>query len=176
MSKTRQILENITERPAQPQMSPEDTAMLQKIKRDRARIAGYHPGDDSPFAGFADGYSGYTVSDSRAHMTRIKQDIEAKYGITHEPSPAAYARQAEKDKFKHDTRRSVDKQIKQQFPLYDKVQNIMFASRYGSERRQIRNLLTRAGFANISAAAKYYAQANKVKGELLVKAGLRKRY
>jgi len=205
MSKTRQILEDVTsEQPApRPQISPEDRATLDKIKRDRARIAGWHPGDDSPFAGFADGYDGYTVSDARNHMTRIKQDIEAKYGITHEPSPEAAARQAVKYKQKQDTRASIEKQVAEQFPFLKFATAALWHQQdvqnnrtpyYGwssqpkpaalqkmkvnlqRAKQNVNRALLKGGFKNVSAAAAYRAQANKLKDQLLVKAGLRKRW
>ena len=58
-------------------MSPEDKETYLRVKGHKQQLsnAGYHPLDDSPFPQ----YSGYTVSDARAHMTRIITGLRDKY-------------------------------------------------------------------------------------------------
>lgn len=185
MSRTRHIVQRIAEK---VEMSPEDREALRKIRQDRARVAGWHPGDDHPFQG-ADGYSGYNVRDARSHMTRIKQDIEAKYGIKPKgPSQSQLAREEQK----RQKRKEIEAKVKEKFPKIDAAYDVLWkydrsnsythpsfgrGSRTPSRGPSLQAVFTRAlrqhGFKNVSDAARYRAMANKFKGELLRKAGLR---
>jgi hypothetical protein len=175
--KARQALDSVVE--TKVEMSPEDKATLQKIARHRKNIAGWHPGDDSPFAYE---YGGYTVSDTRSRMTAIKQDIDRKYGIVRGPSPEAQARQDAKRAGVQDQRKSIDAQVREKFPDVDIASSIMgaYQYRYGPngelDLSRVKRRLKNSNFANVSAAAKYHAHANKLKKELLIKAGIRKRW
>ena len=197
------ILCEASETPLKPQISPEDKATLAKLKRDRVAIAGYHPEDDSPFASFADGYSGYTVRDSRNHMTRIKQDIESKYGITHTPSATTLQKQQEKANSAAKIRKDIDAQVRTQYPDLDTAYGVISAGeqyryfkvpKYGyseflrpkdnAKRMEARKkakakmlrLLRSSPFGSCAQAAQYRATANKLKDQLLKKAKLRPSY
>jgi hypothetical protein len=153
-------------------MEYEDQKRLIQIARDRRYVRGWAGGDDHPFQG-PDGYSGYTVTDARNHMTRIKQQIEEKYGITHTPSPATIKRQQEEWIRNRDKRANIDKKVKEAFPLLKKAYHVIAVNEWRG-RKAMRRIVRRMGFENISAACAYRAQANKLKDRLLRRAGLRR--
>jgi hypothetical protein len=133
-------------------------------------------------------------------MTHIKQGIEDKYGITHTPSPATLQKQQDKATATHNTRAEIDKQVRLKFPDLDKAYDILYAHeeyrhykapKYGyqswvkpeeiAKRRELKNKakakalksLEGSQFGSAAQAANYRALANKLKGQLLVRAHLR---
>jgi len=88
------FVNDINESSFADRMTPEDREKYERVKGHKARLYGYHPGDDSPFSQ----YSGYTVSDARNHMNRILATLKAKYqnDVERDKEGAAYDKASEK--------------------------------------------------------------------------------
>lgn len=171
-------------------MHPDDARTLRDIKLHRSHIAGWHPGDDSPYSHH---YGGYTVRDTRAGMARRTEDIHRKYGIEPKrPSQSTLDKADARDKQKRDTRGSIDSQVKEKFPHIDTAHKVLgvqtnyqmrkpgkYSDRskitfnFKAEKKKVADSLVGTPFASHNKAAQYRTEANKLKNSLLVKAGIR---
>lgn len=162
-------------------MSLEDQKEMEKMKRQWAHLSAFHAGgDDSPYSE----YDGYTVSDTRAAITRRRAAINKKYGIKPRPPTqnAIDKRNAEAED-RQNLNDALEAALNDKFPDHQKIANAVghyqemprmrHASHYDRSEKELARirkfdadlaeLVKSTGLPNISAVNKRHQEINVFK-------------